>query len=170
MSRGNLTLLTHGRLHQLQLAQADAQCLRRSAINGRLLHRRVHRRLLGGLGGSRLRVLARRLRRNPTPGQEAMWTLVCRRQLGPKFRRWAFVQDGIAFLFSPPLMLIVEVDETVDTRVHAQRVRDAARDSRLRWLGYTVIRLSSTAVLRNHREVVRKLRAIIARRRAELAR
>ena len=95
MSRGNLTRLTHGRLHQLQLARADAQCLRRSAINGRLLHRKVHRRLLGGLGGRHLRVLARRLRRNATPAQEVVWALVSRRQLGPKFRRWAFVQDGI---------------------------------------------------------------------------
>ena len=170
MSRDNLTLLTHARVPQLELAQADAQCRRRSAINGRLLHRKVHRRLLGGLGGRHLRVLARRLRRAPTPAQEAVWALVRGRQLGAKFRRWAFVQDGIAFLFCPALMLIVEVDETVDVRARAQPTRDAARDAYLRQLGYLVVRVTSTAILREHDDVVRELQAIIARRRAELAR
>ena len=169
MSRNNHTLPTHTRLHQLQRAQAPAQYLKRSAINGAVFSEGLHRRrLVRGVGGDQQRVLARRLRRNPTPAERALWALVRRRRLGAKFRRKAWVQGHIVDFFVPALMLVVELDGPVHSAVDARAPVACARDVYLRGLGYEVIRFTNTVVLREQREVVRELRTIITRRRVEL--
>ena len=175
MNRDNHTPPTHARLQQLQLAQADAQYLKQSAIDGALSNDGVHRRRLSrGVGGDQQRLVARRLRRNPTPAERALWTLIRRRRLGTKFRRKPFVQGLIVDFFAPSLRLIVEIggpsQGALDARLRAQRAPDSPRDAWPRRLGYEVARFTGTAILHAQGDVVRELRTIIARRRAELAR
>jgi len=151
MSRENLTPPAYARLHQLQLAQAVAQCLKRSAINDAVFSRGVHRRrLVRGVGGDQQRVLARRLRRNATSAERALWALVRRRRLGVKFRRKAWVQGRIVDFFVPALMLVVELEGPVHRAVDARARIACARDAYLRGRGYEVIRFTNKVVCANN--------------------
>ena len=90
---------------------------------------------------------ARELRHTPTEPEEAAWFLLRRlRVKGFKFRRQHPVGPYTADFCCPQHRLVVELDGGVHGR-HDQIKKDAHRDARLRFLGYTVLRVPNGMVL-----------------------
>src|SRR4051812_45257193 len=103
----------------------------------------------------RLRESARRMRREPTPAEEAMWALLRDRRLGGfKFRRQHRVRGYLVDLSCFASRLVIELDGPIhDTQEEADREREAVIES----LGYRVIRFSNDQVLNHPARVVEKL-------------
>ncbi|WP_433909904.1 endonuclease domain-containing protein [Sphingomonas yabuuchiae] len=86
------------------------------------------------------------MRREPTAPEKRLWAHLSRSQLGGfKFRRQAVVGHYIADFLCPATGLIVEVDG--DT--HADTDRDNRRDAALAELGFKVVHIANTDVMRN---------------------
>ncbi len=86
------------------------------------------------------------MRREPTAPEKRLWAHLSRSQLGGfKFRRQAVVGHYIADFLCPATSLIVEVDG--DT--HADTDRDNRRDAALAELGFKVVHIANTDVMRN---------------------
>jgi very-short-patch-repair endonuclease len=94
------------------------------------------------------------MRREPTEPEKRLWRMLSNRQLGGyKFRRQAVIGHYIADFLCPAKGLIVEVDG--DT--HVDPAADARRDAALTKLGYRVVRLTNTDVMRNMDGALRML-------------
>jgi len=172
MKGTNFTSATHVQADESQPAQSAAMYLKRPYANSPLSRQR-----LGGLPISNrgiFRQRSRYLRRRRTKAERALWKHLRGRQLGVRFRQQVRLWGAYPDFYAAEVLLVVEVDgpahRAPDARGRKQRAWDAARDTRLRRLGYLVVRFANEAVLWNHREVVRELQTIIARRRVELAR
>ncbi len=97
---------------------------------------------------------ARTMRSNPTEPEKRLWAHLSRSQLGGfKFRRQATIGRVIADFLCPATGLIIEVDG--DTHIDAEA--DARRDAMLESLGYRVVRVSNTDVMRNIEGVLQHL-------------
>ena len=96
---------------------------------------------------SKARRHARRLRRDETPAEKALWRHLRDRQLeGFKFRRQQPIGHYVVDFFCPRAKLVVEVDG--DT--HAESARhDADRTGWLSRRGYRVVRFTNADVHRN---------------------
>ncbi len=96
------------------------------------------------------------MRRNPTPGEAALWARLRRRQLdGRRFRRQHVIGRWIVDFVCLPARLVVEVDGTY----HRERTSaDADRDARLARLGFTVLRLDEHEVLYSLDHAVERIR------------
>jgi very-short-patch-repair endonuclease len=96
------------------------------------------------------------MRRAPTEPEKRLWSHLSRSQLGGfKFRRQATIGRFIVDFVCPATGLIIEVDG--DT--HIDPVADAQRDSDLAALGYDVIRIANSDVMRNIDGVLQHLLA-----------
>ncbi len=105
----------------------------------------MHR--LHPVSSNRSQLLAQRaaeMRALPSASERALWSALCRRQLGVQFRRQVVVGGYIADFAAPALKLIVEVDGGW----HRGRERlDARRDRVLAKAGWRVLRLRAKLVL-----------------------
>ena len=90
---------------------------------------------------------ARDLRQTETESEQAAWHLLRSLRLkGFKFRRQHPVGQYIADFCCPQRRLIVELDGSVHGQP-SQAKKDARRDTHLKNMGYTVLRLSNGIVL-----------------------
>jgi len=92
-------------------------------------------------------VRARRLRKEPTSAELALWERLCdRRLLCLKFRRQVAIGPYVADFYCHALKLVVEVDGDIH-EAERQRVHDENRDANLRALGYSILRFTNQQVL-----------------------
>ena len=97
---------------------------------------------------------ARSLRRALTPAELMLWTRIRARQLGGfKFVRQEPIDRYFADFVCRERRLIVELDGGQ----HSERLEDRQRDSRLRALGYRVIRIWNNDVSENLDGVLQRL-------------
>ncbi len=105
----------------------------------------MHR--LHPVSSNRSQLLAQRaaeMRALPAASERALWSALCRRQLGVQFRRQVVVGGYIADFAAPARRLIVEVDGAW----HRGREQlDARRDRALGKAGWRVVRLGAELVL-----------------------
>jgi len=95
------------------------------------------------------------MRREPTPGEAALWRALRSAQLdGLKFRRQAPIGPFIADFLCVPARLIVEVDGAR----HADPRSDAVRERWLRARGYRVQRVWNNEVMGNLAGVLATIR------------
>jgi very-short-patch-repair endonuclease len=95
-----------------------------------------------------LRLLARQMRREATPGERRLWeALRGRRCLGLKFRRQAIIGGFIMDFYCPELRIAIEVDGSVHESPDA-KARDQDRDTLLAARGIRVIRIRDRDVNR----------------------
>lgn len=99
---------------------------------------------------------ARRLRKEPTLSEAALWRLLRGKALaGVRFRRQVPIGPYIADFCCFSARLIVEVDGGVH---HFTEDRDAARDAWLATQGFRVLRLSNEMVLSNPDQALDSIR------------
>ncbi|HWQ86364.1 endonuclease domain-containing protein [Brevundimonas sp.] len=105
---------------------------------------------------------ARRLRADMTGAEMRLWALLRGRQFeGLKFRRQTPIAGAIPDFVCPELKLLIELDGGIhDLKI----VEDAERDLRLAEAGFTVLRFSNAAFLRNPNIVLEAIRAHSASR------
>jgi very-short-patch-repair endonuclease len=90
---------------------------------------------------------ARRLRREPTPAERALWQhLRASRLSGLRFRRQQVIRGFIGDFFCSAAELVVEVDGPVH---HTEREYDLERDMILGEMGLRVLRFANSAVLKD---------------------
>lgn len=108
----------------------------------------------------KLKPLARQMRREPTPDEDALWQLVRNRKIGgAKFRRQYAIERFIVDFCCLEAHLIIEVDG----EVHQYTVQeDAVRQAFLESQGYTVLRFVNEAVLNAPLEVVGAIAALVS--------
>jgi len=134
-------------------SQDDARRLHTPPLQGRGRGWGVSANAIAGLQGH-----ARDMRSNPTEPEKHLWTHLSRSQLGGfKFRRQATIGRVIVDFLCPATGLIVEVN--CDTHVDVEA--DARRDVALEVLGYRVIRIGNSDVMRNIEGVLQHLLATL---------
>jgi very-short-patch-repair endonuclease len=95
---------------------------------------------------TRMRNLARSLRKDMTDAERKLWFLLRDRRLtGFKFRRQVPVGRYVADFLSFEMRLIVEADGSQ----HDASLRDAERDAWLRQQGYRILRFWNSEILNN---------------------
>jgi very-short-patch-repair endonuclease len=92
-----------------------------------------------------IEVSARRMRREPTPAEERLWSALRNQQLaGLKFRRQVATGRFVLDLYCPTAKLAIEVDGAVHDE---QAQRDAERTEHLNARGIRVLRFRNDDVL-----------------------
>ena len=87
---------------------------------------------------------ARQQRRNMSPPEVKLWTLLRRSPSGVRFRRQHPIGPYVADFYCPAAKLVIEVDG----RIHDYTVdRDEERDAFLLGLGLRIIRIPASEVL-----------------------
>ncbi len=97
---------------------------------------------------------ARELRKNMTDAERRLWSKIRRKQLKEnQFYRQKNIGDYIVDFYCPAAKLIVEID---GGQHYAEEniVKDEARDKFLSDLGFRVLRISNSDVLKNMEGVV----------------
>lgn len=98
------------------------------------------------------------MRRAPSDSEQVLWVALSARKLGIGFRRQYVVGKFIADFAAPSRKVIVEVDGGY----HRNRTKpDAARDEKLRRLGWQVLRFPAHQVLGDLPRVVEGIRAAL---------
>jgi type I restriction enzyme R subunit len=101
----------------------------------------------GGFEFTGLLNRARELRQRQTPAEDLLWELLRDRKfMGLKFRRQHQIGNYIADFFCAEHDLIVEADGEVHQTSGVSK-KDAVRDSTLRTLGFTIIRIPNAIIL-----------------------
>ncbi len=104
----------------------------------------------------RIRRFARKMRREPTDAEAAMWRLLRdRRLLNYKFRRQAPFQNFIPDFVCFDQSLVIEIDGSQ----HASSERDSARDRLLATEGFKVVRYWNNDVLQRPSSVLEDILA-----------
>jgi histidinol dehydrogenase/leucyl-tRNA synthetase/ATP-dependent DNA helicase RecG len=105
---------------------------------------------------------ARQMLHAPTASEEALWQALRGGALGVAFKRQVPLGDRyIADLLAPSVRLVVEVDGGV----HRQcRSADRGRDSKLRRLGYRVVRVDAALVQRAPEVALAAIREALKKR------
>lgn len=104
---------------------------------------------------------ARRLRREMTVAERALWAALRTRDL--KIRRQAPMGRYVADFVCHPARLVIEVDGYYHRNDVAQ-ARDAERDAWLAERGYLVVRLDEKEIRERLAEVVERIVALVASR------
>ena len=108
-----------------------------------------------------LRLPARRLRREMTPGERILWTRLRRKQvLGIPFYRQRPLGRFIVDFYASAVRLVIEIDGGVHDG-SAARARDAERDRMLNEAGLRVIRFRNCEVENNIDGVVRRIIEVV---------
>jgi very-short-patch-repair endonuclease len=90
---------------------------------------------------------ARRLRKESTPAERALWkALSDRRFLGLKFRRQVPIGPYVADFYCHALKLVLELDGDIHEAPH-QITHDENRDANLSARGYIILRLTNQSIL-----------------------
>lgn len=100
--------------------------------------------------------LRRKLRQSMTKSETVLWKHTKGEQLGQKFRRQVSIGNYIVDFYCPRLKLIVEVDGLTHNE-EAVFLKDMARDSQLKRLGFIVKRYNSEKIFFNLQEVLADL-------------
>jgi very-short-patch-repair endonuclease len=95
------------------------------------------------------------MRGAPTSAEEVLWQALRDASLGTRFRRQHVIDRFIVDFCSLRERLIVEVDGGVHD---AQQERDAERDTRLRAVGFRVMRFRNERVFENLPAVLAEIR------------
>jgi very-short-patch-repair endonuclease len=103
---------------------------------------------------------ARRLRRNCTDAERALWSRLRDRTFGVKWRRQAPIGPYITDFASHQARIVVEVDGAQ----HAEQVSDLARDDWLTVQGYRVLRFWNDDVLLRIEDVLDAIEAAVEAR------
>ncbi|MEL7198119.1 MAG: DUF559 domain-containing protein [Pseudomonadota bacterium] len=106
---------------------------------------------------------ARKLRREATPAERALWHRLSRSQLSAKFSRQMPVGPYFADLLCRELKLVIELDGYSHD---VSPARDETRDTWMKREGYTVIRFTNDEVHQNIEGVVTAIRLKIEELRA----
>ena len=112
-----------------------------------------------------LKNTARRLRKNMTAGERALWSRLRGKQLlGVQFYRQKPIGDYIVDFYAPRANLVIEIDGSQHFESAAIE-RDQQRDRCLAGLGLAVMRFNSSEVLTDTEVVVeaifRKIRTML---------
>lgn len=97
---------------------------------------------------------ARLMRRSPTPSEALLWSAVRGDRLGFRVRRQVVVGPYIADFLVKPARLVIEIDGSAHIGLEHN---DAFRDRELEVLGYRVLRVTASQVMRDVHAVVRRL-------------
>ena len=101
---------------------------------------------------------ARRLRREMTPPEAALWQVLRRRPGGLKFRRQHPFDPYVVDFFCREAALVVEVDGSAhDDPGRVQR--DEKRDARLQVLGLRILRIPAAEIMRDATTVATEILA-----------
>ena len=120
-------------------------------------------RLEGSPGGKRN---AKKLRREMTPPEIALWLALRQNAAGLRFRKQHAVGDYVLDFYCAPARLAIEVDGEVHGRGD-QPTRDARRDVELAAQGLLVVRYPASDVLRDLDSVARQIIAVAIERRTQ---
>jgi ATP-dependent helicase HrpA/adenine-specific DNA-methyltransferase len=113
----------------------------------------------------RLIEFARRMRREPTPAEEAMWRMLRNRQLaGYKFRRQHPVGLYIADFYSAAAGLVLELDGDSHTTEEGME-HDRIRHAYLQSLGLAVVRFWNFEVKENPDAILERVGELCEQRR-----
>ena len=94
----------------------------------------------------KLRQYARDMRKDPTDAEAMLWNILRGKRLeGMRFRRQHTIENYIVDFICLDEKLIIEVDG----EQHAESAYDEKRDTRLKELGYTVLRFWNDEILKN---------------------
>jgi len=117
-------------------------------------------RLEGSPGGKRN---AKRLRKEMTPPEIALWLALRRNEAGLRFRKQHAVEDYVLDFYCAPARLAIEVDGEVHGRGDRPQ-RDMVRDAWLTSRGLHVLRYPAREILSNTEDVVRQIMALAVER------
>ncbi|MBN2305270.1 MAG: endonuclease domain-containing protein [Anaerolineae bacterium] len=106
----------------------------------------------------KLKPLARQMRHDPTPAEEALWQRVRRNQLGVHFRRQHPIERFVVDFYCTKSRLVIEVDGPIHDYTPEE---DAVRQTYLESLGLRVLRVSNADVLRELDGVIARLVEIL---------
>jgi len=109
---------------------------------------------------------AKRLRKEITPPEIALWLALRRNEAGLRFRKQHAVEDYVLDFYCAPARLGIEVDGEAHGRGDRPE-RDIVRDARLVSLGVHVLRYPATDILSNLDDVTRQIMAIAVERRSQ---
>ncbi|MDX9749729.1 MAG: class I tRNA ligase family protein [Flavobacteriales bacterium] len=104
---------------------------------------------------------ARRMRKEPTEAEAALWKALRNAMTGEKFRRQHVIQDFIVDFVCLPRTLVVEVDGSIHDQ---QADYDRYRTQQLEAYGFKVIRFTNDEVLRDKKAVVARIKEELAQR------
>ena len=120
-------------------------------------------RLEGSPNGKRN---AKRLRKEMTPPEIALWFALRRNEAGLRFRKQHAVEGYVLDFYYAPARLAIEVDGEAHSRGDRPE-RDIVRDARLVSLGLLVVRYPATEILSHLDDVARQIIAIAVERRSQ---
>jgi len=86
--------------------------------------------------------LARKMAKNPTPSEAALWERLKGNKLGVGFLCQERVLGFIADFYCPVAKLVIEIDGPIHERPDVAQ-RDKVKNRALRWKGLTVLRLGT---------------------------
>ena len=96
---------------------------------------------------AKLKPLARQMRHDPTPAENALWQRLRNRQINNlKFRRQHSIDRFIVDFYCADAQLVIEVDGSVHDYTPEE---DAIRQEFLETMGLRVLRFQNDSVLRN---------------------
>ncbi len=105
--------------------------------------------------------VARHLRKNQTIAEAVLWKELRQlRREGYHFRRQAPIDAFIVDFACLAHRLVIEVDGIQHDEAH-ERSKDAARDARLTWLGYKVLRFWNSEVMDEREGVMLEILAAL---------
>ena len=116
--------------------------------------------MTGGNNAYRLIEEAKRMRKEPTDAEAALWELLRDKKLGDKFRRQHLIDDFIVDFVCLSKNLVVEVDGGYHNDP-SQKEYDQQRTLYLNEKGFKVIRFTNEEVLGNIEAVLTKIKDIL---------
>ena len=116
--------------------------------------------MTGGNNAYRLIEEAKRMRKEPTDAEAALWELLRDKKLGDKFRRQHLIDDFIVDFVCLSKNLVVEVDGGYHSDP-TQKEYDQQRTLYLNEKGFKVIRFTNEEVLGNTEAVLTKIKDIL---------
>ena len=91
---------------------------------------------------------ARRLRRNMSLPEAMLWRQLKQRPLGVKFRNQHPIRQMVVDFYCAQSRLVIEIDG-ISHDLGDNPERDARRDANLRSLGFEIVRIAATEVLKD---------------------
>ena len=116
--------------------------------------------MTGGNNAYRLIEEAKRMRKEPTDAEAALWELLRDKKLGDKFRRQHLIDDFIVDFVCLSKNLVIEVDGGYHNDP-TQKEYDEQRTLYLNEKGFKVIRFTNEEVLGNTEAVLTKIKDIL---------
>ena len=102
----------------------------------------------------RARINARKMRKTPTPAEDALWQKLRRHQLGAQFRRQHSMDRYIVDFYCAEAQLVIEIDGSA----HDEPNHDVERQEFLETLGLRVLRFRNADILDNLGDVLAAIR------------